>query len=50
MVLLTNLGVIIMLDGRLYFLNKPDPNRPIDEKYVVEINGERKSFVKEEDA
>lgn len=39
-----------MLDGRLYFFNKPDLDRPIDEKYVVEINGKRKSFVKEEDA
>lgn len=39
-----------MIDGRLYFFNKLDPNRPIDEKYVVEIDGERTSFVKEEDA
>ena len=39
-----------MNEGRLYFLNTPDPNRPIEEKYITEIEGQRKSFVREEDA
>lgn len=37
--------------GRLFFLNKPVPHRPAEEKYVVEIEGmERKSFVEKNDA
>lgn len=39
-----------MTEGRLFLLNKPDPNRPVEEKYVAEINGERKSFIHQEDA
>lgn len=36
--------------GRLYYFTKPDPDRPIDENYITEINGERKSFSRKEDA
>lgn len=36
--------------GYLYYFTKFDPDRPIEEKYVTEINGERKSSVKQEDA
>ncbi|MEQ2528089.1 hypothetical protein WMO40_15455 [Bacillaceae bacterium CLA-AA-H227] len=39
-----------MVDGRLYFFNKPDPDRPIENKYVTEIEGKRESFMKKEDA
>ena len=39
-----------MTEGRLYFLNKPDPSRPIEEKYIAEINNLRKSFINQEDA
>lgn len=39
-----------MNEGRLYFFNKPDPDRPIEEKYVTEIEGKRKSFMRQEDA
>lgn len=39
-----------MIGGSLYFLNKIDPNRPIEEKYIAEIGTERKSFVQKEDA
>ena len=39
-----------MTEGRLYFLNKLDPNRPIEEKYVTEINGNRESFINQDDA
>ena len=39
-----------MHEGILYFLTKPDPNRPIENKYVTEIDGERKSFMDKDDA
>jgi hypothetical protein len=39
-----------MTDGILYFLNTPDPNRPIEEKYIAEVNGLTKSFINKEDA
>lgn len=39
-----------MTVGLLFYFTKPDPLRPIEEKYVTDINGERKSFVKEQDA
>lgn len=39
-----------MTEGRLYFLNKLDPNRPIEEKYVTEIDGIRNSFISQDDA
>lgn len=39
-----------MTEGRLYFLNKPDPDRPIEEKYVIEIKDQRKSFIHQDDA
>jgi hypothetical protein len=39
-----------LAEGRLYFFNKPDPNRPVDENYVAEIDGKRKSFVRKEEA
>ncbi|MGQ4668600.1 hypothetical protein ACUIJN_22735 [Metabacillus halosaccharovorans] len=39
-----------MTEGRLYFLTKPDPNRPIDHNYVTEIEGKRKYFINKEDA
>lgn len=41
---------MIVTEGRLYFLNKLDPNRPIEEKYVTEINGNRESFINQDDA
>jgi hypothetical protein len=37
-------------EGILYFFNQVDPNRPVDEKYVTEIEGKRKGFVHKEDA
>ena len=39
-----------MTIGLLFYFTKPDPLRPIEEKYVTDINGERNSFVKEQDA
>lgn len=39
-----------MSEGNLYFFNKPHPTRPIEEKYVTEIEGQRKSFIHQEDA
>jgi len=39
-----------MTIGLLFYFTKPDPLRPIEEKYVTEIEGERKSFVREQDA
>jgi hypothetical protein len=39
-----------MSEGILYIFNKPDLNRPIEEKFVAEINGKRTSFVNEDDA
>lgn len=39
-----------MSEGILFFFTKPDPFRPIEEKYVTEINSERKSFLHEDDA
>lgn len=38
-----------MSKGILYFFTKPDPYRPIEEQYVTEINGERKSFIHQDD-
>ncbi|MCM3667910.1 hypothetical protein M3181_02700 [Mesobacillus maritimus] len=39
-----------MTEGKLFFFNKPDPPRPIENKYVTEINGLRKSFMRKEEA
>lgn len=39
-----------MSEAFLFYFNEPDPNRPIENKYVTQINGERKSFMNEEDA
>jgi hypothetical protein len=39
-----------MTDGILNFLNTPDPIRPIEEKYIAEVNGLTKSFINKEDA
>lgn len=39
-----------MSEGKLYFLNKPDHNRPIELKYLVELNEIQMWFEKEEDA
>lgn len=39
-----------MKEGKLYFLNTPDPNRPIENKYIVEFDEIEKSFDKQEDA
>jgi hypothetical protein len=39
-----------LVEGKLYLFNKPDPNRPIETKYVTEIEGQRKYFVHQEDA
>jgi DNA polymerase III subunit epsilon len=39
-----------MSEGRLFFFNKPDPNRPIEDKYVTEIDCQRKSFMEKEAA
>ncbi|MDX5476381.1 MAG: hypothetical protein LPK00_12675 [Bacillaceae bacterium] len=39
-----------MHKGTLYFFTKPDPNRPIENKYVTEINGDRNSFMNKDDA
>lgn len=39
-----------MIEGRLLFLNKVDPNHPIEEKYIAEIATKRKSFMQKEDA
>lgn len=38
----------LLTEGKLYFLNKPNPNRPIEDKYIAEIEGQRKAFEKEE--
>jgi hypothetical protein len=38
------------MEGRLYFFNKPDPNRPIELKYLAEFGETQKWFEKEEDA
>lgn len=34
----------------LYFFTKPDPNRPVEEQYIAEIQGNRKSFINKDDA
>ncbi len=41
-----------MSEGKLYYLTTPDPNRPIEEQFVVEIDdkGIKKSFVNQENA
>lgn len=39
-----------MKEGKLYFLNKPDPTRPIENKYVAEFEDQKKSFIHKEDA
>lgn len=39
-----------MSEGIIYFFSKPDPNRPIEEQYVAEINNERVSFIHEAEA
>jgi len=39
-----------MTIGLLFYFTKPEPLRPIEEKYVTDINGKRESFVKEQDA
>lgn len=39
-----------MTEGKLYFLNKSDPNRPIELKYLAEFDDTQKWFEKEEDA
>ena len=39
-----------MAEGILYFLTKPDPHRPVEEQYVTEIKGKRKSFIHQDDA
>lgn len=39
-----------MVNVRLYFLIKPDPNHPIEQRYMVELNETRKSFYNKEDA
>lgn len=39
-----------MTIGLLFYFTAPDPLRPIEEKYVTEINGKRNSFISEEDA
>lgn len=39
-----------MSEGLLFFFSKPVSYRPIEEKYVTEINGDRKSFIHEHDA
>ncbi|MFE0507142.1 hypothetical protein ACWF7H_20235 [Peribacillus butanolivorans] len=39
-----------MTKGRIYFFNTLDPNRPIEEKYIAEVDGKRMSFVHEEEA
>ncbi len=50
MVFLFCKGGVYLSKGILYYFKKPDPNRPIGENYVTEINNFRKSLVKEEDA
>lgn len=44
------MGVFSLNEVRMYFLNTTAPDRPIEEKYITEILGERKSFLQEEDA
>jgi len=39
-----------MSKGLLFYFTNPDPLRPVEEKYVTEIDGERKSFLHQEDA
>jgi DNA polymerase-3 subunit epsilon len=39
-----------MSEGRLYFFNKPYPGRPIEDKYIAEIDGLREFFMRKEDA
>ena len=39
-----------MKEGKLYFINKTDPNRPIEEKFITEIDGVRKSFIDQDNA
>lgn len=39
-----------MSEGRLYFLNKPYPGRPVEERYFTKINSLKEFFVTKEDA
>lgn len=39
-----------MPEGFLYYFTHPDPLRPVEEQYITEISGKRKSFVHEDDA
>lgn len=41
-----------MTEGKLFFINKPDPSIPIpiENKYVTEIDGIRDSFLRKEEA
>ena len=36
--------------GRIIFTNKPNPNRPIEEKYIAEVNSLNESFIDKDDA
>lgn len=42
--------MVILKEGRLYFLNTPDPNRPVELKYLAEFAENQKWFEKQEDA
>lgn len=39
-----------MVEGVLFHFTKPDPNWPIEKKYVKKIDGKRKSFIHQNDA
>ncbi|MEA3320957.1 MAG: hypothetical protein U9Q88_13195 [Bacillota bacterium] len=39
-----------MNEGELFFLNTPDPNRPVELKYLAEFDKNHKWFEKQEDA
>jgi hypothetical protein len=39
-----------LIEGRLYFITKPDPDRPIELKYRTEFDETQKWFEKQEDA
>lgn len=39
-----------MKEAKLYFFDFPDPDRPLECKYITNIDGKRKYFEKKEDA
>lgn len=50
LVKITYCGVINLKEGKLYFINTPDPNRPVEFKFLAEFEKNQKWFEKQEDA